>query len=124
MNAIVRLTRHEADDAQAEALRAVWRIETGNSDIPEIATIAETLPGDPRQAVLRFDELVQHAQVVEAVLPINLLQAVMEHSQFAKSGGIIVRARMERTLNGSGGATFAFVGYERVIRVLVETQAY
>lgn len=124
MAAIIRLTRHEATDQQAQELRRIWHSQfghAGDSD-PEIATINETLPTDGRQVVARFDELADGANLVEAVLPIGLLQAVVERSQFVRGGGIILRAIMERTLDGSGGATFSFVGYERIVRVLVETQ--
>lgn len=126
MHSIIRLTRHEADDTQSDALRKIWYMEFSRNGIEEIEidTISEKLPADPRQAINRFDELTAGAQIVEAVLPINILQAVMEHSSFVNNGGIIVRAVMIRILDDSGNAQFVFDGYERIVKVVIETQKY
>jgi hypothetical protein len=84
----------------------------------------ESLPSTPREAVAKFDEIAQQswADVAEVVLPINLLEAVLKHSQFAKNGGIIIRSVMEREIDDEGNATFTFSHYEIVRKVEVVTE--
>lgn len=117
MSNIIRITRHEADEVQTAELRRIFGTDT------TITTISESLPSDPKGAVARFDEIAISADIVEAVLPVNLLEAVLKFSNFSKRGGKIIRAVMNRTLDESGAATFVFNHYERVVKVEVVTEA-
>jgi hypothetical protein len=83
----------------------------------------ESLPSNPREAVARFDEIAQQswADVAEVVLPINLLQAVLQ-SEFVKNGGIIIRSVMDRQVDSEGNATFTFSHYEIIKAVNIETE--
>jgi len=69
---LLRLTRHPVGEEQAVELRRIFGEEM------EIKMVSETLPRSPREAVARFDELATEADVVEAVLPPNILQAVLK----------------------------------------------
>ena len=113
---IVRLTRHEAGPEQISELCRIFGQEA------EIAMVSETLPSDGKQAVARFDQLSEGADVVEAVLPINLLEAVLKFSAFSKKGGVVIRAITERKLDEAGQATFAFDHYEKIVKVEVITE--
>jgi hypothetical protein len=55
------------------------------------------------------------------VLPVNLLQAVLQ-SEFVKNGGIIIRSVMNRQVDSEGNATFTFSHYEIVRKVEVVTE--
>lgn len=112
---IIRLTRHQASEDQLLALRRLY----GNV---VIETVNETLPSDPAAAVARFDEIAALADVVEAVLPIGLLEAILTRSAFVRRGGEVIRAVMKRELDSNGNAVFTFVGYERVKSVKIETE--
>lgn len=116
MRRIVRLTRHEASEVQLAELRRVFG---GDADI---TMVSETLPGDPREAVARFDEIAAEADVAEVVLPVNLLEAVLKFSQFSKRGGQLIRAVTKRELGEDGQATFQFQHYELVKKVEVVTE--
>jgi hypothetical protein len=89
-----------------------------------IATVNESLPSTPREAVEAFDDLAaqSYADVAEVVLPINLLEAILKHSQFVKNGGIIIRSVMGREIDGEGNATFTFSHYEKVKEVNIVTE--
>lgn len=115
---LLRLTRHGASEAQLNELRRLF-----GEDL-EIVTISEDFPGNSREAVARFDELVcEHdADIVEAVLPVNLLQAVLNFSTFCKEGGQVIRAQMNREIQESGKVTFTFDHYERMIKVEIVTE--
>ncbi len=113
---IVRLTRHEAGPEQLAELRRLFGEEA------EIEMVSETLPSESKEAVTRFDQLSQGADVVEAVLPINLLEAVQKFSAFSKKGGLVIRAITERKLVEGGQATFAFSHYEKIVKVEVITE--
>lgn len=115
MTQIIRLTRHEMSTEQAIELERVY-------PGAQVATVSETLPSNSRDAVARFDEIATSANVVEAVLPVNLLEAVMKFSDFGKRGGIVIRAITKRTLQPDGRATFDFEHYERVVKVEVMTE--
>jgi len=112
---VLRLTRHWATSAQKAALETAF---------PgcEVERVSETLPNDSREAVTRFDQLTKEFQVAEVVLPVNLLEAVLKYSQFCKDGGIIIRAVMNRKLNGEGEANFTFSHYERIVKVEIVTE--
>ena len=114
MTKILRLTRHEAEQGQLDALAMAF-------DVEKIETVSESLPANSREAVARFDELAKDYNVVEAVLPINLLEAVLKFSQFSKRGGMVIRAQMNRELV-DGQAVFKFDHYEVVKKVEIVTR--
>ncbi len=112
MTHILRLTRHTASEEQLEALRAAYgEIETEE--------VSETLPASPREAVARFDELAANADVVEAVLPLNLMESVLKFSGFSKRGGVLLRSVMDREIKEDGTAVFTFNHYEVIDKVEV-----
>jgi hypothetical protein len=89
-----------------------------------ITTVNESLPSTPREAVEAFDDLAaqSYADVVEAVLPINLLEVILKHSTFCRNGGQIIRSVMNRTVDDEGNATFTFSHYEIIKAVNIETE--
>jgi hypothetical protein len=113
---IMRLTRHAVTADQVEALEDAF----GNVNIVHET---ESLPSTPREAVAKFDETAQQcwADVAEVVLPINLLQAVLQ-SEFVKNGGIIIRSVMDREVDSEGNATFTFSHYEKIVKVEIVTE--
>jgi len=113
MTKIVRITRHDAEDRQIEDLRRIF------GEDAEIVTVSETLPTDPREFTRRFDEIAADADVVEAVLPVNLLAVALKYSDFARRGGQIIRAVMNREVDEDGNVNFTFDHYERVVKVEV-----
>jgi len=112
---ILRITRHSITPEQEKALRRAF----GEISVHEHT---ESLPGNPQEAVPVFDELADGYDVVEAVLPINLLSAIMGRSQFAKRGGRIIRAVMQREMGPDGQAVFKFDHYEIVREVRIVTE--
>lgn len=82
---------------------------------------SESLPADPREAIQRFDEIVAHVDVVEVVLPIALLDAI-QRSNYWKSGRPVIRSVMNRTVDENGVTTFTFSHYEKINRIVVETE--
>jgi hypothetical protein len=116
MKKIMRLTRHAVTEEQVEAL------ENAFGDV-NVVHETESLPSNPREAVARFDEIAQQswADVAEVVLPINLLQAVLQ-SEFVKNGGIVIRSVMNRQVDSEGNATFTFSHYEKVKEVNIVTE--
>lgn len=116
MEKVLRLTRHEAGEEQMAELRRLF-----GKDIT-VETVSETLPSNTRDMVARFDELAADASVVEAVLPANLLEAVLKFSSFSKGGGMVIRAVTSREVNAEGNATFTFQYYERVVEVKIVTE--
>ena len=116
MTKVLRVTRHPAQADQLEALEQAF----GEVAVEQVS---ETLPDDDRdEAVERFDELAEEADVVEAVLPIQLLQAVLEDSDFSDRGGTLIRAKMERVVSDDGDADFVFDHYEVVEEVSISTR--
>jgi len=113
---IIRLTRHEAEEAQRIALKKAFGEDC------EIKTISESLPMNTREAVARFDELVGDAQVVEAVLPVNLLEAILKFTEFSKGGGVVLRSVMDRKVDDNGSVNFTFNHYEVVKKIEVVTE--
>lgn len=112
---ILRLTRHDAGAAQIAELTRIF----GQVDVWQIS---ETLPTNSREAVARFDELAKGFGVVEAVLPVNLLEAVLKFSQFCQKGGEIIKAVTERQLTEDGGVKFDFDHYVKMIKVEIVTE--
>jgi len=115
MTKIIRITRHAAQPEQIEALENKF----GEVEIEEVS---KSLPSKPREAVDRFDELAADTDVVEAVLPTNLLEAILKHSDFADRGGTLIRAEMNREVDENGDATFRFDHYEVVEKVEIVTR--
>lgn len=111
---ILRLTRHEASAKQkAELARIFGQVK--------ITLASETLPANPHEAVTRFDELANDFDVVEVVLPVNLLEPVLKFSQLGQKGRII-KAVTERQLTEDGEVKFSFDHYVKVIKVEVVTE--
>ena len=113
---IVRITRHSASPEQLTELTRLY-------PEAEVGTVDESLPTESRAFTARFDELAEGAQVVEAVLPANLLEAALRFTNFAKNGGVIVRAVMNRAKDNDGNVVFIFDHYEKVIEVRIVTEA-
>lgn len=111
---IGRLTRHQAESAQLSDLRRIF------GDDIEVEQISETLPSDNREAVAKFDQLFEGFDAVEAVLPINLLEAVLKFSAFSKKGGLVIRAiTIRKNDEETGQTTFTFDHYEKMVKVEV-----
>ena len=111
---LVRLTRHDMTKKQATVLNKLF---PGS----QVIKVSETLSSNSCEAVTRFDEIVQDAEVVEAVLPVNLLEAVIKFSNFVKRDGKVIRAVTSRRLDDENGAVFEFDHYEQVVKVEVVT---
>lgn len=115
---VLRITRHDADGIQTEALVRAARLLKGADEEPvEVTQHGATVTG--ADEVL---ELVkQHgAQVVEAVLPIGLLAQVVP--ALKEQGVPLLRAVMLRQVDDAGQASFTFDHYELVERVEVVTR--
>ncbi len=116
-NKVVRITRHEAEEAQISELQRIYGPEV------EVVTINESMPTNSREFTARFDELAAGATAVEAVLPLNLMEAALKFTQFCKNKGQIIRSVMNREVDDEGNATFTFDHYERVLKVEIVTEA-
>lgn len=114
---VVRITRHEAEEAQISELQRIYGTEV------EVVTINESMPTNSREFTVRFDELAADAIAVEAVLPLNLMEAALKFTQFCKSNGQIIRSVMNREVDDEGNAIFTFDHYERVMKVEIVTEA-
>ncbi len=108
---ILRLTRHPANVAQ---LKELDRIFGGDAEVIEVS---ETVPSGERVKEL---VKVHQAQVLEAVLPLPILAEVVH----PKTGVQIpvLRAAMVRDLKPDGSAAFTFSHYEKVVRMVIETE--
>ena len=113
---IIRLTRHAASEAQMKDLQRIFGPGI------EVHQVSESLPPDPRHAVQRFDQIVDGANVVEAVLSINLIEAILKFSEFSKRGGTLIRAITKRNDDGAGNVTFDFLHYEKLIKIETVTE--
>ncbi len=113
---ILRLTRHSASEAQLAELVRIY----GEGNF--VAQVSETLPMNGREAVKRFDELAKDFEVVEAVLPVNLLESVLKLSNFCKSGGQVIKAITERELQDDGSVQFKFSHYVKMVKAEVVTE--
>lgn len=108
---IVRLTRHVMTAEQADELERIYPGAV-------IEQLDVTLPTDPVLAVSRFDEIVANADVVEAVLPLPITQAVLNHSRFAKEGGELIKSVMLSDRQGG----FTLSHYEKVLEVKIVSE--
>lgn len=113
---ILRITRHEATQEQVKQLERIF------GEGVEIVGVSETLSTNPREAVTRFDSLAESFDIVEAVLPVQLMSAVLKFSGFARRGGRLIRAHMNRELQDDGSTTYTFSHYEEVLKVEVVTK--
>jgi hypothetical protein len=116
MTKIVRLTRHEASEAQIGELTRIFGADA------EIAQVAVKLEGHQQTQIAQFDSAVGEADVVEAVLPLATLDAILKFSQFSKRGGLLVRANIVRTLLPGGGVEFVFDSYDAIRRIEIVTE--
>lgn len=126
---VLRITRHAAGSDQVEALRS----RLGDIVLVEVD---EAMPTDSKAFVARFDELAKDAEVVEAVLPLNLMEAVLKFTAFAKRGGRLIRASMNRIArldeagnqvkNDKGETVYDFVfdHYEVVRKIEIVTEMF
>lgn len=112
----LRLTRHPASEIQQSEIGRIWGAAI------EVHQVSETLPESPKEAVKYFDELAAGYDVAEVVLSINLLQAVLNFSEFSKQGGQIVRAVMIREELDNGYIAFNFSHYEEIKEINVVTK--
>ena len=113
---VLRLTRHEASETQMKDLQRIFGPGI------EVHQFSESLPTDTRGAVQRFDQIADGADVVEAVLSINLIEAILKFSEFSKNGGTLIRAVTDRNDDGAGNVTFDFLYYEKLIKVETVTE--
>ena len=115
----IRLTRHEATPEQIEALTRIYHDLTPEN----IVTVNATLPSTPKEAVAEFDRIVGDAELVEVVLPTNLLEAVLKFSQWAKlTSSSLLRSVMNRVTNSDNQVEFVFSHYERIVKVEIITE--
>lgn len=115
MKSLLRITRHEVQPHQADALKRIF------GDV-RIKTLNTTLPTDSRQLTSAFDEVAEEHDIVEVVLPAGMLESILKFTQFAKSGRPIIKAEMVRDVDSHGNVTFTFdhyVQYKKV-EVIVE----
>lgn len=108
---ILRLTRHQLTPSQHTEL---VRIYGKNLTHLTVITISETVPNAGRVMEL-VDE--HKADVLEAVLPLPLLADVLFRGTVP-----IIRAVMNRVIQDDGNIEFTFDHYERLHRVVVETE--
>jgi hypothetical protein len=112
------LSRHEPTEEQVEVLTKKFHHRFDETNIKQVD---ESLPSNSRESVVRFDELADDCNIAIVVLPINLLEAILKFSNFYKSGGMILRAVMNREIIDDN-VVFSFSHYEKVIKVEVVTE--
>ena len=113
----IRLTRHEPTQEQVDALCAIYHDLTPEN----IITVNQTLPSST--AVAEFDSLVGDIELVEVVLPINLLEAILKFSKWAaRPSSSLLRSVMNRITDSDNQVQFVFDHYERIIKVEVVTE--
>ena len=116
----IRLTRHEATPEQIASLCSIYHDLTPEN----IVTVNATLPSNPKEAVAEFDKIVGDAELVEVVLPTNLLEAVLKFSAWSKlPSSSLLRSVMTRTTNTNNEVEFVFDHYERVLKVEIVTES-
>lgn len=114
---VLRLTRHALADTpeqpgpQRLALQRIY-----GPDV-QIVEISETVQDAARVAALISE---YHADVLEAVLPLPLVAACLDPRTGV--GVPVIRAVMDRELQPSGEPLFTFRGYERILRITIETE--
>jgi hypothetical protein len=110
MATVLRLTRHEPEAAQLAELQRLY-----GSDV-QIVTVSKTVAGAAEVKAL----VAEHAaDVLEAVLPLPILAEVVSPRGVQIP---VIRAVMNRQVNGDGSATFTFDHYEKVVKVEVQTE--
>ena len=115
----IRITRHEPTQEQVDALCRIYDDLTPEN----IITVNATLPSNPKEAVEMFDSIVLDAELVEVVLPTNLLEAVLKFSQWEKRpASSLLRSVMIRTTDSDNQVQFVFDHYERIIKVEIVTE--
>ncbi len=110
MITILRLTQHEPTETQVKALKEAFGDDINIINYPEYIKSGEEVV-----------ELVEkyNADVVEVVLPLNLLNEVVN---LLKDRVIIIRAIMERYQKLRGfGIIFEFAHYEVIEEVKIVT---
>ena len=112
---LLRFTQHAASESQQAEIGKIWGASI------EVHQISRTLPESPKKAVEVFDQLAAGYDVVEVFLPINLLHAVLNFSEFSKQGKQIVRAAMSRE-QIDGKVIFHFLHYEEIKEVNIVTE--
>ena len=113
---LLRLTRHLASESQQAEIGRIW-----GQDI-EVYQVSETLPKSQKGALRYFDELAAGFDVAEVVLSINLLQSILNFSEFSKQGKQIVRSVMIREELDDGSIVFNFSHYEEIKDINVVTK--
>lgn len=108
---MLRLTKHNTTHSQREEIKRIW----GDIEVKMNSTI---LPSSSRHAVDVFDQLALNVDVAEVVLPINLIEAILNHSIFCRRGGILVKANMIK----KGADVFEFDYYEEIESIKVQSR--
>jgi hypothetical protein len=110
MATVLRLTRHEPEASQLAELQRLY-----GSDA-RIVTVSQTVANAAEVKALVADHA---ADVLEAVLPLPILAEVVSPRGVQVP---VIRAVMNRQVNGDGSATFTFDHYEKVVKVEVQTE--
>ena len=108
---VLRLTRHPLSSGQLTELARIYGPNV------EVVEASESVPG-----VERVKELIaeHRAEVLEAVLPLPLIAQCVDPRNGV--GVPVIRSAMNRVLDDAGNATFTFSHYEKVNKVVVETE--
>ena len=113
---LLRLTRHPASKIQQAEIGRIWGVAI------EVYHVSAMLPKSPKAVVKSFDELAAGYDVAEVVLSINLLEAILNFSEFSKQGKQIVRSVMIREELDDGLIVFNFSHYEEIKEINVVTE--
>lgn len=117
----IRLTRHEATPEQIASLCSIYHDLTPENIVTVNATLPS--PSNPKEAVAEFDKIVGDAELVEVVLPTNLLEAVLKFSAWSKlPSSSLLRSVMTRTTNANNEVEFVFSHYEEIVKVEIVTK--
>lgn len=76
------------------------------------------------QLIRKFDKLAKGYDIVEVVLPENLIERILHESEFCRQGGMIIRARMKRTWymhKGRKKVSWAFLYYEQIKDIRIDS---
>ena len=120
MAKVLRVTRHsEMTSEQADALQAAVTKLTSEEGPHDVVLHSETVKDAAE--ILSLTES-SGAAVVEAVLPPAIL-ADLTNPRINSVGVPVIRAQMDRVVDESGQATFAFNHYEKVVKVEVLVEA-
>lgn len=122
---VLRITRHAMLPGQEEALRKVVSKLFGVKN-PTVIVVNEAVDVKDANQIIELAEK-HKATVLEVVLPPNLLMDLLNLIQTKKLDLPVIRAITERELvpNPEGGepkAIFHFRGYERIKRLVIETE--